>query len=52
VRQTIYWYLYRYAPPGSVLEHWAFKKWMSTGWQRPIDKPTEDTTSYEPRTQR
>ena len=51
MRQTIYYYLYRYAPPGSVLEHWAFKKWMGTGWQR-FDRDTEDTTSYDPYTDR
>lgn len=55
MRQTVYWYLYRYSPRNTRLEDWAWKRWLSTGWQRAkrrnIDMPTEDTTSYDPMTE-
>ena len=54
MKQAFYYHLWRIAPPGSRFEYWAWLRWLATGWQKPrrIDQPTEDTTSYNPRTER
>ena len=55
MRTAVYWNLFKIAPPNTRVEDWAWRKYLDSLWQKPkrtIDQPTEDTTSYDPRTER